>query len=78
MQQYGGKWNWIRDLVGKSEGKNHLEDPGVDGSIILMLIFKKFCGYGLNGSGWGQGQVTDFCEHGKETSGFVKYGEILD
>jgi len=24
-----------RILVGKPEGKNHLEDPGVDGRIIL-------------------------------------------
>ena len=28
---------WI--LVEKREGKDHLEDPGVDGRIILKLIF---------------------------------------
>jgi len=32
----------IRDayniLVGKPEGKNHLEDPGIDGKIILEWI----------------------------------------
>ena len=27
-----------RNLVGKSEGKDHLEDPGVDGRIILNVI----------------------------------------
>jgi len=27
-----------RVLVGKPEGKNHLEDTGVDGSIILRCI----------------------------------------
>ena len=27
--------------VGKLEGKNHLEDPGVDGRIILRWIFRK-------------------------------------
>jgi hypothetical protein len=30
-----------RVLVGKSEGKNHLEDPGVDGSI-LSWIYRKW------------------------------------
>jgi hypothetical protein len=29
-----------RDLVGKPEAKNHLEDPGMDGRIILKWIFK--------------------------------------
>jgi hypothetical protein len=28
-------------LVGKPDGKNHWGDPGVDGSIILIWIFKK-------------------------------------
>jgi hypothetical protein len=27
--------------VGKPEGKNHLEDPGIDGRIILRWIFRK-------------------------------------
>ena len=30
-----------RVLVGKPEGKNHLEDPGIDGRIILRWIFRK-------------------------------------
>jgi len=29
-------------LVEKSEGRNHLEDPGVDGRIILRWIFRKW------------------------------------
>jgi hypothetical protein len=28
-------------LVGRSEGRNHLEEPGVDGRIILKWVFKK-------------------------------------
>jgi hypothetical protein len=27
-------------LMGKSEGKDHLGDPGVDGKIILRRIFR--------------------------------------
>ena len=29
-------------LVGKQEEQNHLEDPGVDGRIILRWIFRKW------------------------------------
>jgi hypothetical protein len=31
-----------RFLVGKPEGKRPLEEPDVDGKIILKLIFKKW------------------------------------
>jgi len=41
-----------RVLVGKSEGKNHLEDPGVDGRIILRLIFRKWDVEVWTGSSW--------------------------
>jgi hypothetical protein len=27
--------------LGKPEGKNHLEDPGVDGRITLRWMFRK-------------------------------------
>jgi len=32
--------------VGKPEGKNHLEDAGIDGRIILRWIFRKCHGGG--------------------------------
>jgi hypothetical protein len=31
-----------RVLVGKPDGKNHLEGPGVDGRMILRWIFRKW------------------------------------
>jgi len=30
-----------RVLVGKPEGRDHCEDPGLDGRIILRWIFRK-------------------------------------
>jgi len=45
------RWMWhvcmgerrgaYRVLVGKLEGRDHLEEPGVDGRIILIWIFMK-------------------------------------
>jgi hypothetical protein len=41
--------NVYRVSVEKTEGKNYLGDPGVDGKIILRCIFRKwYVGYGLN------------------------------
>jgi len=31
-----------RVFMGKPEGKSHLEDPGVDGRLILKWIFRKW------------------------------------
>ena len=42
VARMGERRGVYRVLVGKSEGKNHLEDPGVDGRIILRLIFRKW------------------------------------
>jgi len=40
-----------RVLVRRFEGKNHLGDPGLDGKIILRLIFRKWdVGHGLDRS----------------------------
>jgi len=38
---YGERRGIYRDLVGKPEGKNSLEDPGLDGKIILSWVFRK-------------------------------------
>jgi len=37
----GGKRGVYRVLVGKPEETDYLEDPGVDGRIILRWIFRK-------------------------------------
>jgi hypothetical protein len=38
----GERRSIYRVLVGKPEGKNHLEDPGVDGRVILRWIFRRW------------------------------------
>jgi hypothetical protein len=40
----GSRRGAYKVLVGKPEGQNHLEDPGVDGRIILKRIFSKWNG----------------------------------
>jgi hypothetical protein len=42
----GEKRGAYRALVGKPEGGDHLEDPGVDGRITLKWIFERL--------GWGR------------------------
>ena len=45
----GKRRDVYRVLVGKPEGKKHLEGPGVYGRIILRWIFRKWdVGYGLD------------------------------
>ena len=41
VARMGKKRGVYRILVGKTEGKRHLGDPGVDGRIILRWIFRK-------------------------------------
>jgi len=38
----GDRRGVYRVLVGKSEGRNLLEDPGVDGRIIIRWVFRKW------------------------------------
>jgi hypothetical protein len=59
--------------------KDHLEDPGVDGMIILRWIFKKgMWGCGLDRAGSGEGQVAGICDCDNKPSGSIKCGEFLD
>jgi hypothetical protein len=54
--------------VGKPEGRDHLEDLGPDGRIILKWIFKKWDG-GLDWIELAQdreGQVASCCVYGDE------------
>ena len=71
---YTGFW-W-----GNFRERDRLGDPGVDGKIILIWIFRKWDvrGYGLDRAGSGYGQVAGTCEFGDELSGYIKCGEFLD
>jgi len=42
VERMGDRKGVYRVLVRKPEGSNHLEDPGVDGRIILSWIFRKW------------------------------------
>jgi hypothetical protein len=59
--------------------ENYLEDPGVDGRLMLKWILEK-CdwGSGLDQSGSGQGHVAISCECGNELSGSIKCEEFLE
>jgi len=41
---YGERRSLYRILVRKTEGKGHLEDPGIDERIILRWIFSRWDG----------------------------------
>jgi hypothetical protein len=52
-----------------------LEDPGVDGRIILKWIFERLGGV----VDWlRMGQVAGCCVYGDERSGSIKGGEFLE
>ena len=55
----------------------YLEDLSVDWRIILKWILQKLDGMAWCGSlGLGQGQVVGFCEHGSETTSYIKCGNL--
>jgi len=56
--------------------RDYLEDPGVDGSIVLRRISRKWDGTGLI---WLKiGKLGSMYECGNEPSGSIKCGEFLD
>jgi len=61
--------------VGKPK-KDHFEDLGLDGRIILKWVIKKW------GRAWTTliwlrtGQVAGFCKCGNKLLGSIKYGEV--
>ena len=62
-QEHTGFW-W-----GNLREREHFEDQGVVGSIILKWIYRKWDGAAWNGLNWLR-QVAGSCECGNESSGF--------
>ena len=60
---------------GNLRGREHLEDPGVDGTIKLRWLSRK---WNKRGGAWTEliwlrlGQVADACECGNEALGSIK------
>jgi hypothetical protein len=58
---------------GNLRKRDHLEDPGLDGRIIIRWIFREWDVVvwidGLDRASSGKGQVADTCECGNEISG---------
>jgi hypothetical protein len=61
----GERRSVYRIILGKLEGRDHLEDAGVDGTVILKGSSE-------------QGQMAGACECCNEPSGSTKCGEFLD
>jgi len=72
-----------RRMHGFGEGnlreRDHLEDPGVDGRIIIRHIFRQWDVRAWTGLiSLGIGQVAATCECGNEPSGSIKCWESCD
>jgi len=60
--------------VGKPEGRDHLEDPGTDGRIILRWLFRKWDVGAWTGLIWLRTRTGG----GNEPSGSMKWRKFLD
>jgi hypothetical protein len=59
--------------------RDHMEDPGVGGKIILRWIFRKWDVGVWTGLIWLTiGRGGRLCQHGNEHSVSIKRGEFLD
>jgi hypothetical protein len=68
-----------RVLVGKSGGRDHLEDPSVVGRIILKWIFSKWDMGVWTGLSWLRMERDGgHCECGNEHWSSIKCGYFLD
>jgi hypothetical protein len=76
---YGGEERGIQGFGGKTEGRDHLEDWGLDRKMILKWIFTELRWGAWTGLIWlviviGGGS----CECGNELCGSMKWGKFLD
>jgi hypothetical protein len=65
--------------VGGPKARDHWEDLGIGGKIILRWTYgdRDRCGE-LDSAGSGYGPVAGFCEHGDEPSGSIRKQDIFD
>jgi len=67
---------YIKFLSENLKERDHTEDPGIDGKIILEWVLRKY-GARLDSSALWQGPVVGPCKHGNEPSGSLKGGEFF-
>ena len=76
--KFGGRTDVHMGLWwGNGKERNHLEDLGMDGRVMLKWILRNVMVMRvLNLAGSGQGQVLGCCEHGYEPWSSIKCGNF--